>query len=100
MSLSDENKVAIAQKYFRLADAGDRKLVDLFHEDATFYFPKFGVGRGRTSIFEMVIGFEGSSMVKGGPFDAANQGLIEPSAVADAFWKLYTERTTLVTKVG
>jgi hypothetical protein len=39
-------------------------------------------------------------MVKGGASDAANQGPIEPTAVADAFWKLYTERTTLVTKVG
>lgn len=38
--------------------------------------------------------------VKGSAYDAANQGAIEPSAVADAFWKLYTERRTLVTKVG
>ena len=33
--------------------------MDLFHEDATFYFPKFGVGQGRESIFEMVKGFSG-----------------------------------------
>jgi len=39
-------------------------------------------------------------MVKGSAFDATNQGAIEPSAVADAFWKLYTERKALVTKVG
>jgi short-subunit dehydrogenase len=39
-------------------------------------------------------------IVKGSAFDAANQGAIEPSAVADAFWKLYTERKTLVTKIG
>jgi ketosteroid isomerase-like protein len=60
MSISDEAKIAIAKEYFRLADAGDPKLMDLFHEDATFYFPKFGVGRGRTSIFDVVKGFEGS----------------------------------------
>jgi hypothetical protein len=59
MSLSDEAKVAIASNYFRLADAGDPRLMDLFHENATFYFPKFGIGHGRTSIFDMVKGFEG-----------------------------------------
>ena len=59
MSLSDEAKIAIAKDYFRFADAGDPRLMDLFHEEATFYFPKFGVGRGRASIFDMVKGFEG-----------------------------------------
>ena len=59
MSLSDEAKIAIAKDYLRLADAGDPRLMELFHEDATFYFPKFGIGRGRTSIFDMVKGFEG-----------------------------------------
>jgi ketosteroid isomerase-like protein len=54
MSLSDEGKIAIALEYFRLFDAGDPKLVELFHDDATFYFPKFGVGRGRLSVLEMV----------------------------------------------
>jgi ketosteroid isomerase-like protein len=59
MSLSDEAKIAIARDYFRLADAGDPRLMELFHEDATFYFPKFGIGHGRTSIFDMVKGFAG-----------------------------------------
>ena len=39
-------------------------------------------------------------LVKGSAFDTANQGSIEPSAVADTFWTLYTERKTLVTKIG
>jgi ketosteroid isomerase-like protein len=59
MSLSDEKKTAIVRDYFRFADTGDPKLMDLFHEDAIFYFPKFGVARGRTSILEMVKGFAG-----------------------------------------
>lgn len=59
MSLADEEKIAIAREYFRLLDSGDPKLMDLFHEDATFYFPKFGVGLGRASILEMVKGFSG-----------------------------------------
>ena len=59
MSLSDQEKIAIARNYFKLADRGDPKLMDLFHEDATYYFPKFGVGHGRSSVFEMVKGFAG-----------------------------------------
>jgi|SRR5579859_3818814 len=59
MPLSDERKIAIASEYFQLADVGDPRVMDLFHEDATFYFPKFGVGRGRESILEMVKGFAG-----------------------------------------
>ncbi len=59
MSISDEEKIALARYYFKLSDAGDPRLMELFHEDATFYFPKFGVGRGRTSILEMVGGFKG-----------------------------------------
>jgi ketosteroid isomerase-like protein len=60
MSLSDDAKIALAKDYFRLADAGDPRVMDLFHEDATIYFPKFGVGRGRTSLFDVVKGFEGA----------------------------------------
>ena len=60
MSLSDEEKIAIATDYFRLADAGDPRLMDLFHEDATFYFPKFGIGHGRMSFFDLVKGFAGA----------------------------------------
>jgi len=59
MSLTDQEKIAIAREYFLLADAGDPKLLELFNEDATFYFPKFGVGHGRDSIFQMVQGFRG-----------------------------------------
>jgi ketosteroid isomerase-like protein len=59
MALSDEQKIAIVRKYFLLADTGDPKLMDLFHEDATFYFPKYGVGLGRASFAEIVKGFDG-----------------------------------------
>ncbi len=61
MSLSDERKIAIAREYFRLGDAGDPRLMDLFHEDVTIYFPKFGLGRGRAALLEMTKGFEESS---------------------------------------
>ncbi len=58
MSLSDEQKIALVREYFRLADAGDPKLMELFHEDVAWYFPKFGVGRGPGSILETAKGLQ------------------------------------------
>ena len=54
---SDEQKIELTKEYFRRADAGRPDLLDLFHEDALFYFPKFGVGHGRDSVPAMVAGF-------------------------------------------
>ena len=58
--LSDQEKIKIAREYFILADQGNSEVLELFHEDAEIYFPKFGFGFGRQSFFEMVKGFEGS----------------------------------------
>jgi len=51
--------VAIVREYFLRADQGRADLLELFHEDAEIYFPKFGRGLGRESFFEMVNGFAG-----------------------------------------
>jgi ketosteroid isomerase-like protein len=59
MNQSREQMIATAREYFRLSDAGDPRVLELFHEDATFYFPKFGVGRGRSSFLDFVGGFSG-----------------------------------------
>jgi len=59
MIISDQDKIAIAREYFIRADQGQADVLELFHEDAEFYFPKFGFGFGRESIFEMVKGFDG-----------------------------------------
>jgi hypothetical protein len=59
MSLNDQDKITIAQEYFIRADQGRPDILELFHEDAEIYFPKFGFGFGRQSFFEMVKGFEG-----------------------------------------
>ena len=56
---SDDVKIELVKEYFRRGDAGRADLLDLFHEDAQFYFPKFGVGQGRDSVLEMVSGFAG-----------------------------------------
>ena len=60
MSLNDHEKITIAREYFVRADEGRSDILELFHEDAEIYFPKFGLGFGRQSLFEMVKGFEGS----------------------------------------
>jgi hypothetical protein len=59
MSLNDRAKINIAREYFIRADQGRQDILDLFHEDAEIYFPKFGLGKGRESLFEMVNGFSG-----------------------------------------
>jgi ketosteroid isomerase-like protein len=60
MILNDEDKIAIAREYFARVDQGRPDILELFHENAEIYFPKFGLGFGRQSLFEMVKGFEGS----------------------------------------
>jgi ketosteroid isomerase-like protein len=60
MGLNDQDKITIAREYFIRADQGCPDILELFHEDAEIYFPKFGLGFGRQSLFEMVKGFEGS----------------------------------------
>ena len=60
MSLPDQNKIKMIQDYFRLADQGNPKVIELFAEHAEIYFPKFGFGLGRRALFELTKGFEGS----------------------------------------
>ena len=57
--LVDQDKISIVQDYFLLSDQGRPDVLELFHEDAEIYFPKYGFGTGRESFFEMVNGFEG-----------------------------------------
>src|SRR6266436_3004596 len=60
MGADDQEKIEIAHEYFMRADQGRADILELFHEDAEIYFPKFGLGFGRTSFLEMVKRFEGS----------------------------------------
>jgi len=47
--LNRSRRIKAARDYFRLADQGHSEVLDLFHEDAEIYFPKFGFGFGRQS---------------------------------------------------
>ena len=60
MVTSDQDKTKLAREYFMRADEARQDILELFHEDAEIYFPKFGFGFGRQSFFEMAKGFEGS----------------------------------------
>jgi hypothetical protein len=60
MGSNDQEKIKIAREYFTRADQGRQDILELFHEDAEVYFPKFGFGFGRNSFLEMVKGFEGA----------------------------------------
>jgi hypothetical protein len=59
MILNDQDKIGIAREYFVRVDQGRPDILELFHEDAEIYFPKFGLGFGRQSLFEMVKGSKG-----------------------------------------
>ncbi|HEY2662045.1 MAG TPA: nuclear transport factor 2 family protein [Caulobacteraceae bacterium] len=52
LSIRSDN-VEVAIQYFRLLDAGDARLFDLFAEDAEFYFPKYGRGVGKAALGEI-----------------------------------------------
>jgi len=72
MGPNDQEKIKIAREYFIRADQGSPDVLELFHEDAEVYFPKFGFGFGRNSFLEMVKGFEGtleSIQTRSRPFD-------------------------------
>jgi hypothetical protein len=57
-SSSGQDRISVVRSYFRLADQGRPEVLDLFHEDAEFYFPKFGFSSGRQSLFDIVKGFQ------------------------------------------
>jgi len=59
MLANDQEKIKIAREYLMRADQGRPDVLELFHEDAEIYFPKFGFGFGRNSFLAMVKGFEG-----------------------------------------
>ena len=58
-SSQDDKRIQVTREYFRLADQGRREVLELFHDEAEIYFPKFGFGFGRQSLFEMIKGFDG-----------------------------------------
>ena len=53
MGLNDQEKIEIAREYFMRADQGRPDILELFHEDAEVYFPKFGLGVGRNSFLKL-----------------------------------------------
>ena len=60
MGPNDPGRITLAREYFMRADQGRPDVLELFHEDAEIYFPKFGFGVGRDSFLDMVRGFAGA----------------------------------------
>ncbi len=56
----DSPKIATVKQYFRRGDAGRADLVEGFSNDFQFYFPKFGVGQGKTEFMDFITGLVGS----------------------------------------
>jgi ketosteroid isomerase-like protein len=57
---ADQIAVTVAKEYFARLDAGSAQLLDLFTEDAQIYFPKFGIGRGRSALLDVLAGLGGA----------------------------------------
>jgi ketosteroid isomerase-like protein len=51
----DSPNVAVVREYFRRADARATDLLDLLDDDVEFYFPKFGIGRGKQDYVRFAI---------------------------------------------
>ncbi|MFB6507982.1 nuclear transport factor 2 family protein [Streptomyces sp. NPDC002466] len=45
-------RAAIVRQYFRMVDAGDPGLLDLYTDDVELFFPKFGHGHGKGDMVE------------------------------------------------
>lgn len=54
------NNVQVVREYYERGDAGRADILDLFSDDIEFYFPKFGVGRGKQAFGEFATGLLGS----------------------------------------
>ncbi|GAA5234902.1 hypothetical protein FOZ76_21925 [Verticiella sediminum] len=50
MSLPTDSRIETVRSYFRKVDAKDPSLLDLFTDDVEFFFPKFGVARGKAAV--------------------------------------------------
>lgn len=47
---------SLAREYYRRLDAGDPTLLDLFADNAEFYFPRFGASVGKASFGDLLAG--------------------------------------------
>lgn len=59
VALTSKLRVEALREYYRRLDAG-LDVFDLFTEDFEFYFPKFGIGRGRRDFELLLKGLLGS----------------------------------------
>ncbi|MEX3939938.1 nuclear transport factor 2 family protein [Paraburkholderia sp. EG287A] len=59
-SLGESKNVRTVKEYFIRSDAGRADVLELFSDDFEFYFPKFGLGRGRVEFAGFIQGLLGT----------------------------------------
>ncbi len=58
----DNNRIQAIKDYFRKVDENDPTLLDMFADEVQFFFPKFGVKKGKSAV--MTFGQRIGSMLK------------------------------------
>ncbi|WP_035446187.1 nuclear transport factor 2 family protein, partial [Bacillus sp. UNC41MFS5] len=53
-TMTDEQRKSVALEYFKLMDQGNPAFLELFAEDAQFYFPKMGMATGIEEIKKLL----------------------------------------------
>jgi ketosteroid isomerase-like protein len=59
----NDARIATAVTYFRYVDSADPAVLDLFTDDASMFFPKFGIAQGKAAIAAFAVHF-GTEVVR------------------------------------
>ena len=60
ISTSEQRRIDLTKQYFRKGDAGDQTVLDMFSDNVTLYFPKFGTRSGKAEIVNFIQGLLGN----------------------------------------
>ncbi len=55
-----QDRVGTIKKYFERVDAARQDVLELFHDEIDFYFPKFGIGKGKDDLVALWAGLGGT----------------------------------------
>jgi ketosteroid isomerase-like protein len=94
------SQIATIKEYYRRSDNFSPDLLDLFTDDFTFYYPKFGFGRGRKDFEQFAVGLLSSAKILVHPIEAMRfveqgtsivvEGIVEGELHSGAVWKAGT----------
>ena len=55
-----QDRIGTIKQYFQRVDAGRKDVLELFDEEVDFYFPKFGIGKGKNDLVVLWTGLGGA----------------------------------------